>query len=92
MIETPLTVQGLEVTAFERVGYIDGAVRWAVELEDGRVVVLTSKEFGQWVDASREPLEAEPELSRNAMIALGGAAVTAVLTVGYGWCLRVGLL
>lgn len=49
-------------------------------------------DIGLW-NASRHPdLEAEPELSRGAMVVLGGASAAAVLSVGYGWCLRVGLL
>ncbi|WP_037160999.1 hypothetical protein [Rhodococcoides fascians] len=92
MTEQLLTVDGRTVTNMERLGWIDGASRWVLELEDGTSILATSTEITVYVRKSTEPVARPKGLSLGAMCAIGGAAFVAVLALGIAWMTRVGLL
>lgn len=91
MNETPLFIEGQSVREFERIGFIDGRVHWAFELEDGTFLTLTSREFGEWVKASAIP-DMEPELNVIQSAGITGLIVGAVAAIWTVWAVKVGLL
>ena len=92
MTEQTLTVDGQTVTSMERLGWIDGASRWVLDLADGSSVLATSTDITVWVRASDVPVARPKELSLGVMFAIGGSAFIAVLALGIAWATRVGLL
>ena len=93
MNETPLFIKGQSVREFERIGFIDGQVHWAFELEDGTFLTLTSRQFGEWVKASALPdMEPEPDLNVIQSAGITGLIVGAVAAIWTVWAVKVGLL
>lgn len=91
MNETPLFIKGQSVREFERIGFIDGRVHWAFELEDGTFLTLTSRQFGEWVKASELP-DIEPELNVIQSAGVCALIVSAVAAIWTVWAVKVGLL
>lgn len=94
MNEAPLLIKGIPVRACQRIGFIEGQGRFAVELANGQFFTLTSTELNRWVKASQfpdlEPAPAQPNVLQTCgVIALIDAALTAIAVV---YLKKVGLL
>jgi hypothetical protein len=93
--EAPLLIKGVPVKACQRIGFIEGQGRFAVELTNGQFFTLTSTELNRWVKASQFPdMEPEPTHRCNTLqacgvVALIDAALTAIALV---YLKKVGLL
>lgn len=95
MNETPLLIKGIEVKACQRIGYIEGQGRFAVELANGQFFTLTSTELNQWVKASQFPdMEPEPAQLCNVLQACGVIALieSALAAIAIVYLEKVGLL
>lgn len=94
MNETPLLIKGVPVKACQRIGFIEGQGRFAVELCNGEFFTLTSTELNAWVKASQFPdLEPAPAQS-NVLQSVGVIALvnTALTTIALTYLKKVGLL
>lgn len=93
MNETPLLIKGVPVKACQRIGFIEGHGRFAVELANGEFFILTSHELGEWIKASRHlDMEPEPELNVIQSAGVCGLIVGTVAAIWTVWAAKVGLL